>query len=757
MPNVFDRRVSINNVFPCRGHEYGDLSERKSFFELVQVRRQQNRVAHGAQFRNENLDWGQALVSFAHEVAVPRGNFNLEVSFTVRNALTSQSRLKGHSWGVVDLIEFLVEWLVTSLKTLFDQNMAGRAGRNSPAGVVDVDPMGHGNVQNAARKARRPIRNFCGVHGNDLVVRAKTHLEGLRSLRNLAFWKIRIRAAHRAATLQGGEGASNSNLGPGSDKEKAVMSLLESQRRRTFAIISHPDAGKTTLTEKFLLYGGAIREAGEVKAKAQRRKTTSDWMKLEQERGISVTSSVLQFDYRGLKINLLDTPGHQDFSEDTYRTLMAADSAVMVIDAAKGVETQTLKLFDVCRMRGVPIFTFFNKMDREARDPLELLEEVESVLKIGWNPLTWPIGMGPRFKGVYHRIKREFQAFESAEKAGQMAQLTTLKCEPNSPELDALIGDDDLMKKFREDMELIDNGVGPFDRDAFLAGKLSPAIFGSAKNNFGIPTFLDIFHDIAPQPTPKAAKPQAVDPTEDRFSAFVFKIQANMDKAHRDRMAFMRICSGKFSRDMDVKHARLQKTVRLSHSKQFLAQDRQTVDEAFAGDVVGIHDPGHFRIGDTVYTGPLVEFAGIPQFSPEIFGKLRIRDPLKRKQLQKGVEQLCEEGLVQMFIQPHVGTQDPILGVVGVLQFEVMVYRLKDEYGVDAILDRLPYSNARWVRSDDPNVKIEGLDLRIPMVRDGANHWVALFSSDWEIAYTQKNAPAALKWFNNSYEANLLL
>lgn len=536
--------------------------------------------------------------------------------------------------------------------------------------------------------------------------------------------------------------------------QKDPRVAAEVAKRRTFAIISHPDAGKTTLTEKVLLYCGAIREAGEVKAKAQRRKTVSDWMALEQMRGISVSSSVLQFDYRGLKVNLLDTPGHQDFSEDTYRTLMAADSAVMVIDAAKGVETQTRKLFEVCRMRGIPIFTFVNKMDREGRHPFELLEEIEKTLNIQWNPLTWPVGMGPSFKGVYHRIKREFQFFTPSEKAGQIAGSEVLKCEPSSPELLRFV-EPDQQKQLVDEIALIDGTLGDFDREAFLRGELTPAMFGSGRNNFGVVTFLDLFADLAPGPSPKAAEPADVSPFDDRFSAFVFKIQANMDKAHRDRIAFLRLCSGRFQRDMDVKHARLGKTIRLSHSKQFLAQDRTTIDEAFGGDIVGIHDPGHFKIGDTVYTGPMVRFEGIPQFSPESFGRVRLKDPLKRKQLQKGIEQLCEEGLVQLFVEPHVGLQDPILGVVGGLQFDVMMFRLKDEYNVDAVLDRLPYSHANWIVCRDPAVNIKEFDWRVPLVKDANNNWVALCQSEWELNYIRKNAPDSLEWYPNSFACEL--
>jgi peptide chain release factor 3 len=530
--------------------------------------------------------------------------------------------------------------------------------------------------------------------------------------------------------------------------------LQESARRRTFAIISHPDAGKTTLTEKTLLYCGAIHEAGEVTAKANRRKTVSDWMELEKQRGISVSSSVLNFEYRGLSINLLDTPGHQDFSEDTYRTLMAADSAVMVIDVAKGVEPQTIKLFEVCRMRGIPIFTFINKLDREGREPFELMEEIEAVLGIACNPLTWPIGMGPSFRGVYHRLRREFVFFDPPEKAGFQAKARALQCEPHDSRLLEWIELEE-QKKLIEEIELIEEALGPFDRDAFLKGQVSPVVFASARSGFGLSTFLDIFHDHAPGPQRKLALPAPIEPTDPRFSAFVFKIQANMDKNHRDRIAFLRVCSGRFYRDMDVKHARLGKEVRLSHSKQFMAQDRATVDVAYAGDIIGIHDPGHFQIGDTLYTGSeKIEFEGIPQFSPENFARLVLRDPMKRKQLQKGIAQLCEEGMVQMFIDPKVGVQDPILGVVGPLQFDVMMYRLKSEYNVDARLERLPYQSAQWVFSKKKGFDMKSLNMRVPLVQDAEGNWVALFKSDWELEYTKKNAPDYLQWYPNSFEAS---
>jgi len=392
-------------------------------------------------------------------------------------------------------------------------------------------------------------------------------------------------------------------------------------------------------------------------------------------------------------------------------------------------------------------------MDREARGTFELLEEIEKVLRITANPVTWPIGMGPSFRGVYHRLSKKFYFFEASEKAGQAAIERSLPCDPTSKELLEFI-EPEQQEKLVEEIDLLESALGPFKIDEILKGQVTPALFGSARNNFGVPTFLDVFKEFAPAPQPKTASPAAVRPEEPRFSAFVFKIQANMDKAHRDRMAILRICSGRFERDMDVKHARLEKTVRLSHSKQFLAQDRSTINEAYAGDIIGIHDPGNFRIGDTVYTGPIVRFENIPQFSPERFGKLRLRDPIKRKQLQKGVEQLCEEGLVQMFVQPSVGLQDPILGVVGTLQFDVMMFRLKDEYGVDAVLDRLPYTHARWLRCNDPAVKVQDLDLRVPLVKDSHGHWVVLASSEWELQYLQKNSPATIDWLPTSEAAS---
>lgn len=520
----------------------------------------------------------------------------------------------------------------------------------------------------------------------------------------------------------------------------------EVKRRRTFAIISHPDAGKTTLTEKLLLYCGQIRVAGEVKAKANRRKTVSDWMQLEQERGISVSSSVLQFEYEGLKLNLLDTPGHKDFSEDTYRTLMAVDTALMIMDAAKGVEEQTKKLFEVCKLRGLPILTFVNKMDREALDPFDLVKQIEEVLGIEALPLTWPVGMGDRFRGVYDRVNREFHFFYPPDKVGQQANIEKIKAEPNDPKLKEFLEEDEL-KKLQEELELLDGAVGIPTRENYLDCKVTPVLFGSARSNFGVPTLLEKFKIYSPEPAGKKASPHSVEPTDDFFSAFVFKIQANMDKSHRDRLAFMRIVSGKFERDMDVKHSRMERNVRLAHSKQFWGQERETVDVAYAGDILGVHDPGHFRIGDTVHLSrEKLIFQGIPQFSPECFAKLNIRDPLKRKQLQKGIQELSEEGLVQVFVNPRVGMQDPILGVVGSLQFDVLQFRLKDEYGAETKIDRLPYTLARWIKINDPALKLESLDFRVPVLRDSHEHPVLLFQSQWEFDYAKKNLPESVEW-----------
>ncbi len=517
--------------------------------------------------------------------------------------------------------------------------------------------------------------------------------------------------------------------------------LKEIQRRRTFAIISHPDAGKTTMTEKLLLYGGAIHEAGEVKAKKERRSARSDWMKLEQERGISVSTSVMQFDFANLRINLLDTPGHADFSEDTYRTLAAVDSAVMVLDNAKGVETQTRKLFEVCRLRRTPIFTFINKLDREGRSPFELMDEVEKILRIQCNPISWPIGMGKGFKGIYHRPLKKIILFRDQGFATDEAEERQFDS-VTDPRLTEVLGEEN-HAQLVEDIELVDGTIGPFDREAFLKADVTPVMFGSARTNFGIRAFLELFTEVAPAPFPQSTHQGEVKPTDPEFSGFVFKIQANMDKMHRDRIVFIRLCSGKFERGMYAKHARLEKEIRLSHSTQFMARDRSLVEVAYAGDIIGLHDTGNCKIGDTLYTGSKkIEFAGIPQFSPEHFAKVDLADPLKRKQFNKGLSELCEEGTVQLFVDPRVGDQDPILGAVGQLQFEVLLYRMKDEYGVDVRLRPQPFKHARWIRArDGKNTKVDPQSVKgtLTYVEDHLGNVVGLFTSDFHLQWAEHN------------------
>jgi peptide chain release factor 3 len=514
------------------------------------------------------------------------------------------------------------------------------------------------------------------------------------------------------------------------------MSLATSQytheinRRRTFAIISHPDAGKTTLTEKLLLYGGAIHLAGSVKARRAARHATSDWMEIEKQRGISVTSSVLQFNYNGYAVNILDTPGHQDFSEDTYRTLAAADSAVMLIDAAKGVEPQTIKLFHVCRMRGIPIFTFVNKLDRHGKDPFELMEEIERVLGIRSCPMNWPVGMGADFRGVYDREQGHVLLFDGGDH-GQR-QVATETRGADDPRLADIIGPD-LHQKLMDDIQLLDIAGDPWDFDRFRRGELTPVFWGSALTNFGVQPFLEYFLKLAPAPAPRLSDKGLIDPTSNRFTGFVFKIQANMNPAHRDRIAFVRIVSGRFERGMSVKHVRLGKEIKLSQPQQFMAQDRQIVEEAYAGDIIGLFDPGIFRIGDTLCTGEPIQFEGIPSFSPEHFARVSIRDALKSKHFQKGLQQLTEEGAIQVF-QPVTGSPDPILGAVGELQFEVFQYRMKAEYGVDVELTRLPYELARWVEGDSYNPRqFFGTD-NLP-VTDKDGRPVVLFRNEWALRY----------------------
>lgn len=469
----------------------------------------------------------------------------------------------------------------------------------------------------------------------------------------------------------------------------------EAARRRTFAIISHPDAGKTTLTEKLLLFSGAILSAGTVKGKKSGKFATSDWMEIEKQRGISVASSVMQFDYRQHVVNLLDTPGHEDFSEDTYRVLTAVDSALMVVDAAKGVEAQTIKLLNVCRLRDTPIVTFMNKYDREVRDSLELLDEVENILHIRCAPITWPIGMGKNFKGVYHILNDEIYLFEAGgEKLPH--EFDVIKGIDNS-RLDELFPIE--IQQLREEIELVQAASNEFDLEAFLRGELTPVFFGSAINNFGIQEILNALIEWAPAPQPRETLERVVEPTENKFSGFVFKIQANMDAKHRDRIAFLRVCSGEFTRGMKIKHLRLNRDIAASSVVTFMSHTRELVEEAFAGDIIGIPNHGNIQIGDSFTEGERLTFTGIPFFAPELFRAVRIKNPLKMKQLQKGLQQLGEEGAVQVF-RPHNGG-DLILGAVGVLQFEVVTARLANEYGVDAVFESVSIWSARWVSCSD--------------------------------------------------------
>lgn len=514
----------------------------------------------------------------------------------------------------------------------------------------------------------------------------------------------------------------------------------EIKKRRTFAIISHPDAGKTTLTEKFLLYGGAINLAGSVKGKKTAKHAVSDWMEIEKERGISVTSSVLQFDYDGYCINILDTPGHQDFSEDTYRTLMAADSAVMVIDASKGVEAQTIKLFKVCLLRNIPIFTFINKMDREARDPFELLDEIETVLGIKTCPVNWPIGCGKGFKGVYDRQTRHISTFTAAMN-GQR-EVETTEVEIADPKVNWLIGTD-YQSQLMEDIELLDGASDEFDMELVSQGKLSPTFFGSALTNFGVETFLQHFLNMTSSPLPRRTTTGVVDPFKEDFSAFVFKIQANMNKAHRDRIAFMRISSGKFEAGMEVNHVQGGKKMRLNQPQQMMAQDRKIVEEAYAGDIIGVFDPGIFSIGDTICaSNEKFEFEGIPTFAPEHFARVRQMDTMKRKQFIKGVSQIAQEGAIQIFQEFNTGMEEIIVGVVGVLQFEVLTYRLENEYNVEVKLEKLPYEYIRWVENKEEVdvAKIQGTsDMK--RIKDLKDNPLLLFANSWSVGMVLDRNP----------------
>jgi peptide chain release factor 3 len=468
----------------------------------------------------------------------------------------------------------------------------------------------------------------------------------------------------------------------------------EIDRRRTFAIISHPDAGKTTITEQLLLFGGAIQMAGTVKGRKATRHATSDWMELEKERGISVTSSVMQFEYDGHIVNLLDTPGHGDFSEDTYRTLTAVDSALMVVDIAKGVEDRTIKLMEVCRLRDTPIYTFVNKLDRDGRDPIDVLDEVESILKIACAPVTWPIGMGREFKGIYHLLEDAVYLREGQEREGYGRRIGGL----SSPELDELLGEN-AARDLRDEIELVLGASHKFDHDAYRRGELTPVFFGSALSNFGVAQMLDSFLQHAPAPQPRETGNRSVEPTEEKLTGFVFKIQANMDPAHHDRIAFMRLCSGTYLRGMRMTHVRTGKEKRVSDALTFFAAERDHAETAFAGDIIGLHNHGTISIGDTFTEGEPLEFTGIPNFAPELFRRARLADPLKAKQLNKGLDQLCEEGATQVF-RPLI-SNDVILGAVGPLQFEVVEHRLKNEYRVACRFEAVSVATARWVHCDD--------------------------------------------------------
>ncbi|GAA0114885.1 peptide chain release factor 3 [Clostridium senegalense] len=510
--------------------------------------------------------------------------------------------------------------------------------------------------------------------------------------------------------------------------------INEIKKRRTFAIISHPDAGKTTLTEKLLLYGGAIRMAGSVKARKASKHAVSDWMEIEKKRGISVTSSVMQFGYNGFCINILDTPGHQDFSEDTYRTLMAADSAVMVLDGAKGVEAQTRKLFHVCSIREIPIFTFVNKMDRETRDPFELMEELETELGIKSYPVNWPIGVGMHFKGVYDREKNEIEIFNEGDHGQKEITGTRISLDEREKVIE-IIGED-LYEKLLEDIELLDVAGEDFDYEKVKIGELTPVFFGSALTNFGVEPFLEHFLELTSTPLGRNSDKGVIDPLSDDFSAFVFKIQANMNKAHRDRIAFMRICSGKFEKGMEVFHVQGKSKIKLAQPQQFLAQDREIVDSAYAGDIIGVFDPGIFSIGDTLCIPKnKVKFEGIPTFAPEHFARVRTVDTMKRKQFTKGITQISQEGAIQVFKELHIGTEQIIVGVVGVLQFEVLEFRLKNEYNVDIKMEMLPYRNIRWIEKSEVPAEDLSVTSDTKVVKDFKDRDLLIFQNDWGISW----------------------
>ena len=532
--------------------------------------------------------------------------------------------------------------------------------------------------------------------------------------------------------------ASSSMLA--ADAAAQEMLASETERRRTFAIISHPDAGKTTLTEKLLLYGGAIHLAGSVKSRRAERHATSDWMELERQRGISVTSSVLQFDYEGYRINLLDTPGHEDFSEDTYRTLVAADSAVMLLDNRKGVEERTRQLFEVCKRRRMPIFTFVNKCDRAGEDPLKLISDVEADLGIGCHPVTWPIYRGDVFTGVYDRRRQRVHMFErgvdhGASRAGvHVAAL-------DDPALGELLGADAHLR-LMHDIELLDAAGHPFDEAALHAGNVSPVFFGSALTNFGVEPFLAEFLDLAPSPTARESSIGPIPPTTPAFTGFVFKIQANMDPRHRDRVAFMRVCSGRFEAGMQVEHVRTGKTIRVSAPQQFLARERSAVGEAWPGDVIGVVDKGTLRIGDTLSANGSLEYRDIPRFPPEHFARITITDPMRRKQLDTGLRQLTEEGAAQVFYAESEAGPSPVIGAVGLLQFDVMLFRLEHEYGVPCKLDRLSYRFPRWVEGPEKDIERVGNGRGRLRLYDAKGNSLILFDDKWTLSSTLQHEPS---------------
>ncbi len=524
----------------------------------------------------------------------------------------------------------------------------------------------------------------------------------------------------------------------------SALDFSEVLRRRTFAIISHPDAGKTTLTEKLLYHGGVIHRTGEVKGKAGSKAVISDWMELERQKGISITSSVMTFDFKGLRINLLDTPGHKDFSEDTYRVLMAVDSACMLIDAAKGVEERTRKLYDVCRLRNIPIFTFVNKLDREGKSPLDLIDEVETTLKMQCFPLTWPVGIGDRFRGIYNRLTKEVMIYDQGREDVKEITVINLDKDQRGYQSDVWRGlvHEDIYQQTMEELNLVEGVLPPFNVDDFLAGRISPVTFGSAKQNFGVDVFLEFFRQFAPGPQARRTKEGfEIDPCDGNMTGFVFKVQANMDRRHRDRVAFIRLCSGRFERGMRVKHSRHEKEIRLAYANQFLAVSRETLDVAYAGDIVGVNDAGNFSIGDAVSSDSKVQFEDIPKFAPELFAGISVADAMKRKKMQEALLHLSEEGAIQLFVDPRVGLQDPLIGVVGELQFEVLIHRMQDEYNLGIKLERRPYAVARWPRSKKDGASVEALNGHLTVFRDMADQPVVLFHQEWDLNWAKRENP----------------